>query len=87
MKPDSWTITVGSIATTASGLKLADNSHQLLAQRQVVLKRAVWAVQKVNALVSHDRRGSALLPLAQAGELERVGGRVVGPGVTARAAH
>ena len=60
--------------------------HQLLAQREVVLQRAVRPMEEIDALVTHDARSGALLILAQTSQLERIGSRVVRAGVAARAA-
>ena len=64
-----------------------DLADELLAQREVVGERAVGLVQEGHAGIADDRGRRPLLGLAQGGQLERVGVRVLAALVAARAAH
>ncbi len=67
-------------------LERANDAHQMLAQRQVVLQGAIWPMQEVDALVAHDLGRGPLFRLARPGELERVDRGVVGTGIATGAA-
>jgi hypothetical protein len=66
--------------------KRPDLADELLAQREIVLERAVGLVEEGDALVADDRRGGRLLGLPQGGQLERIEVRILPAGVSARAA-
>ena len=64
-----------------------DLANELLAQRQVVVERAVGLMQERHARIADDVGGDALLLFAQGGQLERVAIRILAARVAARAAH
>jgi len=66
--------------------KRPDLADELLAQREIVLERAVGLVEEGDALVADDRRGGRLLGLPQGGQLERIEVRILPAGVSARSA-
>jgi hypothetical protein len=65
----------------------ADLANELLAQREVVGKSAVGLMEEAHPGITDDRRGCALLCLAQSREPERVGIGVLAALVAAGTAH
>ena len=77
-----WMTTVGSIATTASGLNSRMTRTSSSRSARSFSSAPSGRCRNDDLVVAHDSGRGPLFLLAQPGQLERIGGRVVGTGVT-----